>query len=93
MVWHITLGPERLKLPSGTEAKMGESAKCSLQSVNVCHNLGMTSSGDVTSIAKEVLLLSLTVHVVWYEVRRWSESQGINCERMGTSSSFFQGLI
>lgn len=87
MVWHITLGP------SGTEAKMGESDKHSLQSVSVCHNLGMTTSGDVTSTAKDVLLLSLAVRVVWYEVRRLFESQGINCERMGTSSSFFKGLI
>lgn len=54
MTWYITLGPDWLKLPSGTEAKVGESGKHGLQSICVCYNRGMTSSGDVTGMAKEV---------------------------------------
>lgn len=33
---------------------MGESDKHGLQSICICYNLGMTSSGDVTGMAKEV---------------------------------------
>lgn len=74
MVWNTTLGPEELKLPRGTDDKMGESKRHSLQSVCVCDNLEMTSSGDVTGGAKEVLLLAGAVCVVLNEIRRLSKS-------------------
>lgn len=84
--------PERLKLPGGTEAKVGESDKLSLQSVCVCHSLGMTSSGDATGRVIEVLLLSLRVCVVSYEVRRLSKSQAIKQEKNSDFIIFFLGL-
>lgn len=53
---NITLGPEWLRLPSGTEAKEEESDKHSLQSVYVRHNLAMTASGNIMGRAKGVLV-------------------------------------
>lgn len=53
MTWSITLGPDWLKPPTGTEVKVGESGKHSPQSICVCYKLGMASSGDVTGVAKE----------------------------------------
>lgn len=47
MTWYVTLGPDLLKLPSGTEAKGGECDKHGLQSICICYSLGMMSSGDV----------------------------------------------
>lgn len=66
---------------------MGKWDKTHFQSVCVCHNHSITSSGDVMNGTKEVLI-RLTVYAVWHEVRRLSKSLGIKSERTRTSSYF-----